>query len=183
MPGGPARRVAALVARRRARTRARRRGSRRSPAPGARGRATPRRRARRGRSTARAAASSAAMSSRRAANSGGSTRVGARARHAAEGTLRPWPVPEARRRARPRWWRSLAELYPDARCALAHANAYQLLVATILSAQCTDERVNMVTPALFARYPDARPTSPPPTARRSRSWCARPASSARRRRT
>jgi endonuclease-3 len=47
----------------------------------------------------------------------------------------------------------LAELYPDAHCALRHANAYQLLVATILSAQCTDERVNMVTPALFARYP------------------------------
>jgi len=47
----------------------------------------------------------------------------------------------------------LAELYPDAHCALNHQNAYQLLVATILSAQCTDERVNMVTPALFARYP------------------------------
>ena len=49
----------------------------------------------------------------------------------------------------------LAELYPDAHCALNHANAYQLLVATILSAQCTAERVNMVTPALFARYPTA----------------------------
>ena len=47
----------------------------------------------------------------------------------------------------------LTELYPDARCALTHANAYQLLVATILSAQCTDARVNMVTPAVFARYP------------------------------
>ncbi len=47
----------------------------------------------------------------------------------------------------------LAELYPDARCALVHRNAYELLVATILSAQCTDERVNMVTPTLFARYP------------------------------
>jgi endonuclease-3 len=47
----------------------------------------------------------------------------------------------------------LKALYPDARCALDHADAYQLLVATILSAQCTDERVNMVTPALFARYP------------------------------
>lgn len=50
--------------------------------------------------------------------------------------------------------RKLAEAYPDARCALRHRNAYELLVATILSAQCTDERVNMVTPALFARYPD-----------------------------
>jgi endonuclease III len=44
--------------------------------------------------------------------------------------------------------------YPDANCALEHANAYQLLVATILSAQCTDARVNMVTPALFKKYPD-----------------------------
>jgi endonuclease III len=43
--------------------------------------------------------------------------------------------------------------YPDARCALHHEDPYQLLVATILSAQCTDERVNMVTPGLFARYP------------------------------
>jgi endonuclease III len=43
--------------------------------------------------------------------------------------------------------------YPDARCALDHGGAYQLLVATILSAQCTDARVNMVTPAFFARYP------------------------------
>ena len=43
--------------------------------------------------------------------------------------------------------------YPDARCALDHADAYQLLVATILSAQCTDARVNQVTPAFFARFP------------------------------
>ena len=47
----------------------------------------------------------------------------------------------------------LAELYPDAHCALTHSNAYELLCATILSAQCTDERVNMVTPTLFAKYP------------------------------
>lgn len=59
--------------------------------------------------------------------------------------------------------RRLRAAYPDATCSLEHANAYQLLVATILSAQCTDERVNMVTPALFRRYPtvgalaDARP--------------------------
>jgi endonuclease III len=45
--------------------------------------------------------------------------------------------------------------YPDARCALDHGDAYQLLVATILSAQCTDTRVNLVTPAFFARYPSA----------------------------
>ncbi len=51
--------------------------------------------------------------------------------------------------------RRLRDEYPDARCALAHENAFQLLVATILSAQTTDERVNMVTPALFAKYPTA----------------------------
>ena len=50
--------------------------------------------------------------------------------------------------------RLLAE-YPEAHCALDFTNAYELLAATILSAQCTDKRVNMVTPALFARYPDA----------------------------
>ena len=48
----------------------------------------------------------------------------------------------------------LTQQYPDACCALHHENAYQLLVATILSAQCTDKRVNMVTPAFFASYPD-----------------------------
>lgn len=48
----------------------------------------------------------------------------------------------------------LAEEYPEARCELDHENPYQLLVATILSAQCTDARVNMVTPSVFARYPE-----------------------------
>lgn len=48
----------------------------------------------------------------------------------------------------------LAEHYPAATCALNHSNPYQLLVATILSAQCTDERVNQVTPDLFEKYPD-----------------------------
>jgi endonuclease III len=46
----------------------------------------------------------------------------------------------------------LKALYPDADCELTHASALELLVATILSAQCTDQRVNLVTPALFARY-------------------------------
>ena len=50
----------------------------------------------------------------------------------------------------------LDEAYPTATCALKHENPFQLLIATILSAQCTDERVNMVTPGLFAKYPDAR---------------------------
>jgi endonuclease-3 len=49
--------------------------------------------------------------------------------------------------------RRLAEEYPDARCELDHDNPYELLAATILSAQCTDARVNMVTPVLFAKYP------------------------------
>ncbi len=49
--------------------------------------------------------------------------------------------------------RRLSAEYPDAHCALDHKNAFQLLVATILSAQCTDVRVNLVTPALFKRYP------------------------------
>lgn len=49
----------------------------------------------------------------------------------------------------------LGELYPDAHCELDHANPLQLLVATVLSAQSTDRRVNTVTPVLFARYPDA----------------------------
>jgi endonuclease-3 len=50
---------------------------------------------------------------------------------------------------------ALARLYPDARCSLDFADPFQLLVATILSAQCTDARVNQVTPGLFARFPDA----------------------------
>ncbi len=49
----------------------------------------------------------------------------------------------------------LTELYPDATCSLNYETPVQLLVATILSAQCTDERVNKVTPALFATFPDA----------------------------
>jgi len=51
---------------------------------------------------------------------------------------------------------ALAKLYPDAHCALHYADPLQLLVATVLSAQCTDERVNKVTPALFDRFPDAK---------------------------
>jgi endonuclease-3 len=61
--------------------------------------------------------------------------------------------PQAERRARVR--KIIARLeraYPDATCALHHASALELVVATILSAQCTDVRVNMVTPTLFAKY-------------------------------
>jgi endonuclease-3 len=55
----------------------------------------------------------------------------------------------------PEIYRRLTAEYPDAKCALDHRNPYELLVATILSAQCTDKRVNLVTPALFERYPSA----------------------------
>jgi endonuclease-3 len=58
------------------------------------------------------------------------------------------------RRAR-RVHRLLAERYPDAHCELDFTSPFELLVATILSAQCTDARVNQVTPALFARFPTA----------------------------
>ncbi len=50
----------------------------------------------------------------------------------------------------------LKKLYPEARCALDHKNPFELLIATILSAQCTDARVNKVTPALFTAAPDAK---------------------------
>jgi endonuclease-3 len=59
---------------------------------------------------------------------------------------------EARRKRARRIVRKLRGLYPDADCSLHHRNALELLVATILSAQCTDERVNQVTPALFRKY-------------------------------
>ena len=51
---------------------------------------------------------------------------------------------------------ALDKLFPHAECALRHENAFQLLIATILSAQCTDERVNKVTPELFRRYPEPK---------------------------
>lgn len=50
----------------------------------------------------------------------------------------------------------LKKLYPDAVCSLIYETPFQLLISTQLSAQCTDARVNMVTPALFARFPDAK---------------------------
>jgi endonuclease-3 len=65
--------------------------------------------------------------------------------------LTPSSPPESRARA---ILRRLRIEYPDARTSLDFSSPWELLVATILSAQCTDERVNMVTPALFARYPD-----------------------------
>ncbi|MGH7726766.1 MAG: endonuclease III [Candidatus Eiseniibacteriota bacterium] len=69
-------------------------------------------------------------------------------------------VPAARRRKVepipvPFLLATLKRAYPAARCSLDYGNAFELLVATILSAQCTDERVNMVTPEVFRRWPDA----------------------------
>lgn len=61
----------------------------------------------------------------------------------------------AKRRRTTRILGRLRREYPDSRCALEHQDPLQLLVATILSAQCTDKRVNEVTPALFRRFPDA----------------------------
>lgn len=54
---------------------------------------------------------------------------------------------------------ALENLYPDAICSLNYGDAFQLLIATRLSAQCTDARVNMVTPSLFEKYPDAESMS------------------------
>lgn len=66
----------------------------------------------------------------------------------------PKPKTAAEKKARlERILAALDRLYPNATCALHHHDAWQLLVATILSAQCTDERVNKVTPGLFAKYP------------------------------
>lgn len=65
------------------------------------------------------------------------------------------PSPAVKRRAE-KIQAELVKLYPEAYCALNHETPLQLLVATILSAQCTDARVNQVTPALFARYPHAK---------------------------
>jgi endonuclease-3 len=62
-------------------------------------------------------------------------------------------TPVARRARAARILRTLRREFPDVRCALTHRNPYELVMSTILSAQCTDARVNLVTPALFRRYP------------------------------
>ena len=88
------------------------------------------------------------------------TRTAARARRAlviTKATRKPrrgrWPPDPARVAA---IVDGLEKLYPDVDCELDRETPFQLLCATILSAQCTDERVNKVTPALFQRFPDAR---------------------------
>ncbi len=77
----------------------------------------------------------------------------------AKPTPTPKPGPKAARRTPIDMKFLLSRLkraYPGARCSLDHRDAFELLTATILSAQCTDERVNMVTPEVFRRWPDAR---------------------------
>ena len=80
---------------------------------------------------------------------------------AGQGSLGPRLTSEnesdlARSRRARRTNRALAEAFPDAHCELDFANPFELLVATVLSAQTTDVRVNLVTPELFERFPDAR---------------------------
>ena len=72
-------------------------------------------------------------------------------------------APETKRRAR-RIVRLLKKEYPEARCSLNHSNPLELLVATILSAQCTDERVNLVTAELFRKYRTAEDYAGAPAA-------------------
>ncbi len=71
---------------------------------------------------------------------------------------------DARRKRMAKILARLKELYPDADCALIHSSALELLVATILSAQCTDETVNKVTPTLLAGYPNAQALASAPPA-------------------
>ena len=66
-----------------------------------------------------------------------------------------YPAPLALVRRARKMHRMLAVIHPDAHCELDFTSPLELVVATILSAQCTDKRVNLTTPALFARYPDA----------------------------
>jgi endonuclease III len=68
---------------------------------------------------------------------------------------KPRETPEEKKKRAAAVLRRLARAYPDAKCALDYSSPLELLVATILSAQCTDARVNMVTPHLFARYKTA----------------------------
>ena len=108
----------------------------------------------------RPAASRAKHSAKGARTSSATAKAKPKPRGGARPALRTG-APRARRFAAPDPVRvravieQLQELYPDAKCALDFRSPLELLVATILSAQCTDERVNKVTPALFAAYPDA----------------------------
>ena len=130
-------------------------GSKRTPSPQrpAAGRAR-----RKTRALARATKQAASPSAKRAVSSAAKRAVSPAAKRvvAPAAKRRGAETPEALRHRMATILERLESLYPHARCSLTHENPLQLLVATILSAQCTDARVNMVTPALFARYPDAR---------------------------
>jgi endonuclease-3 len=93
---------------------------------------------------------------RKAVRSARRTAIAARPRPRKRPTVKRTRETAAARAARAlRILDTLRRTYPGADCALRHRSAYELLVATILSAQCTDERVNQVTPELFARFPNA----------------------------
>jgi endonuclease III len=92
-----------------------------------------------------------AARAKKASKSSGATKPSARARKGSSrgGAFGRGPNPERVKAI----LQGLDEAYPAASCALKHDNPFQLLISTILSAQCTDERVNMVTPGLFKKYP------------------------------
>ena len=96
-----------------------------------------------------------------APENGESGREGRKGRREAQETFRE--SMKARRERAARIYELLEGEYPEARTALEHANPFELAVATILSAQCTDARVNMVTPSLFRRFPDAAALASAPT--------------------
>jgi len=106
--------------------------------------------------TAKSGAKATAKSGVKATVKRGTTLPAKQGATAARRVKRPRPRGPALRAHAALLLERLLERYPDAHCALDFTNAYELLCATILSAQCTDKRVNLVTPALFARYPDAR---------------------------
>jgi endonuclease-3 len=116
---------------------------------------------RRARATPGARGNGAATSLPRARHATSGARALARVQGRAAQRPKSRATPRRRRFTRPEPERVtailsiLARLYPEATTALDFGTPFQLLVATILSAQCTDERVNQVTPALFQRYPDA----------------------------
>jgi endonuclease-3 len=108
-------------------------------------------------SVKRPGANAARKAAVKAAESGARPRKGATrdAVVAAARTGRKRESAAARRARALEVYALLEREHPDAHCELDHRNPYELLVATILSAQCTDKRVNLTTPALFAEYPDA----------------------------
>ena len=121
---------------------------------------TPRQPAKSGRHEGRAAAARAAQSrgtSRQARNSGRKASALLFPKPAAKPVAKPAAAPKGYQPTSPQRvneiLKRLDQTYPGATCALHHHNAWELLVATILSAQCTDVRVNMVTPELFRKYP------------------------------